>query len=113
MTSTKELRQRLATFLAEPEREQDFRAWFALVLRDAHKSDPATETLAHDIMWAFYDQRRGLCAPEQLTETLVKLATDSYLSATQLSVETGASNGDPQGSAATLQVGAGCASVPA
>ena len=77
MTSTKELRQRLATFLAEPDQEQDFRAWFALVLQDVHKSDPATETLAHDIMWAFYDQRRGLCTPSELMCELTRLATDS------------------------------------
>lgn len=94
VTSTKELKQRLAAFLADPAQEGDFRVWFALALRDVHKSgDPALEGLAHDIMWAFYDQRNGLCTAEELTETLVELATDSAIlyGAQQFAVQTGSS----------------------
>jgi len=76
VTSVKELRQRLATFLEKPEQEQEFRAWFALMLRDAHLNDPAVEVLAHEIMWAFYDQRHGVCTAAELTEELIRLAKD-------------------------------------
>lgn len=80
ITSTKELKQRLANFLADPKQEQDFRVWFASVLRDAHQlEDPETEALAHEIMWIFYDNSRGFCTVVQLTERLTKLANTEVL----------------------------------
>ena len=76
VTSAKELKQRLAAFLADPTQEEEFRTWFALMLRDAHRqSDTAVETLAHEVMWAFYDQKRGLCTSEELMAELTRLAT--------------------------------------
>src|SRR5271157_1653546 len=75
VTSTKELKQRLGQFLADPQSEHSFRDWFALVLRDAHQSGSDVETLAHEIMWAYLDQKRGLCTPAELLETLNQLAT--------------------------------------
>lgn len=78
MVTSKELKQRLVTFLEDPAQEQEFRTWFALVLRDVHASnDPTVEALAHEIMWAFYDQKRGLSSVAELTEQLRRLATES------------------------------------
>jgi hypothetical protein len=76
VTSVKELKQRLGEFLADSKSENLFRDWFALVLRDAHRSDAAVEQLAHKIMWAFLDQKRGLCSPKELMDELTRLATD-------------------------------------
>lgn len=77
MTSVKEIKERLKAFLDDPDLEQEFRDWFALALRDVHKSnDPTAEALAHEIVWAFHDQRRGLCSPRQLMDELTRLATD-------------------------------------
>lgn len=64
MASVKELKERLGAFLADPGKEDEFRCWFALVLRDSHEV-PAVEALAHKIMWTFYDQKR-VCVPLQI-----------------------------------------------
>ena len=47
LTSAKELRDRLRGS-AHVSKEQEFREWFALVLRDSHKSGTEVETLAHE-----------------------------------------------------------------
>lgn len=73
LTSAKELRNRLREFLADVNKEQEFREWFALALRDSHKSGTDVEALAHEIMWVFLDQRRGLCSPEELSKELQHL----------------------------------------
>lgn len=117
MTSLKELKERLRAFLADPEQEQDFRSWFALVLRDAHLSkDPAVGELAHEVMWAFDDQRRGMTTPAELASTLASLATPTPEVHFELpeSVTTGTSTTDLQTARGfdlgVLQVDVRCAS---
>jgi hypothetical protein len=88
MTSVKEIKERLQAFLADPEDAKGFQSWFALALRD--DQDPATETLAHEIMWAYLDQKRGLCTVAELTKILNQLATPcEVLFEEQPSVKTG------------------------
>jgi hypothetical protein len=77
LTSAKELRDRLSAFLADPNLEDNFRDWFAQALRDSHKSGEDVEALAHDVMWAFADYRRGLYTSAQLREELDRLSADT------------------------------------
>ena len=95
MTSVKELKERLRAFLADPEDAKGFQSWFALALRD--DLDPATETLAHEIMWAYLDQKRGLCTAAELGEILNQLASPcDVLFGVESSVTTGYTSSDPQ-----------------
>lgn len=73
VTSVKELRDRLREFLADAGKEQEFRDWFALALRDSHKSGADVESLAHEIMWAFLDRKRGVYSGQQLADELQRL----------------------------------------
>jgi hypothetical protein len=73
--TTKEIREHLGQYLTGNFEPAAFRDWFALVLRDAHKSsDPQLEELAHSIEWALYDLERG-AALEQVRENLTAIAT--------------------------------------
>lgn len=106
MTSVKEIRQRLSVFLTDPEQEQEFRTWFALMLRDVHMSSEfGAEALAHEIMWAFHDQRRGLYTPGELMDELKRLATDSgvYFASDPFQVRSGTSNDLRQAAALVLE----------
>jgi hypothetical protein len=112
VTSVKEIKQRLSAFLADPDSEHDFREWFALMLRDVHLSnDQSAEALAHEIMWAFYDQKRGLCSGSKLMDELKRLATDPgvYFVEGTNSVTTGTTSTGLQVAAgiAAQQVGVG------
>lgn len=68
-----ELRNRLKDFLDNPSKEDEFRLWFAEVLRDSHKN-PDVESLAHEIVWAFMDQRRGIRTSAELMRDLSQMA---------------------------------------
>jgi hypothetical protein len=73
-TTTNEMKGRLAQYLNRQCSLEEFDDWFAVALRDAHKSDDKeAESLAHAIEWAFCDLERG--APgEQVRNTLIQLA---------------------------------------
>jgi hypothetical protein len=78
VTSVKDIKDRLRAFLSDPGLEQDFRTWFALMLRDVHGSgDLGAETLAHEIAAAFATQERGPNAPAELTDRLMRLTAES------------------------------------
>jgi len=116
VTSLKELKSRLGEFLANPEVESEFRVWFAEALRDAHKStDSAVEALAHEIMWAFLDQKRGLCTSAELLEELTRLVTQPYVCYDPNGVETSTTSSAPLEAAEIVlgasRVAVGCASV--
>jgi hypothetical protein len=69
-----EIRQELSRYLAGDLQPADFRNWFAVVLRDVHKSnDPAAEELAHAVEWEFCDLERGV-SPQQVRDNLRSMA---------------------------------------
>jgi hypothetical protein len=73
--TTREIREQLRRYLTGDLDAAAFRDWFAVVLRDAHKStDPELEQMAHDIEWALCDLESGSCSVENVTETLRALA---------------------------------------
>jgi len=99
VTSVKELKKRLGEFLAYPQSEQDFRDWFALALRDAHKSGEAAEVLAHKIVWAFLDHKRGFYSTSELVSNLSVLAKpdpEIFWGSQPFAVVTGTTSNDPQ-----------------
>jgi hypothetical protein len=69
------IREQLTRYLVGDLDAAAFRDWFALVLRDVHKSDDKdAEPLAHAIEWAFSDLERQLCSGVALREKLSRLA---------------------------------------
>jgi hypothetical protein len=118
----KEIKDRLRAFLADPEQEQEFRVWFALMLRDVHSANNVeAEALAHQIVATFARQEHGPDAPRQLTTELTQLVSESeagvYFATDPFSVKTGTASSDLQEGAVFafegLQVGAEYASEPA
>lgn len=74
-TSVNDLKDRLRKFLSGDEPDEEFRVWFALALRDAHKAnDPDFESLAHAVQGAFSDAASGLYTSDQLEQVLSSLA---------------------------------------
>lgn len=77
-TSVYELKKRLRKFLSDPSAEEDFRAWFAYALRDAHKSgDAEFENLVHSVQVTFVEAAEGNLADHELRETLENIAGES------------------------------------
>ncbi len=69
-----EIRQQLSRYLADDIQPSVFRDWFALVLRDVHKSnDSEAEELAHAVEWQFCDLENG-AMPQQVRENLLVLS---------------------------------------
>jgi len=83
--TTKEVKEKLSSYLAGQLAGLEFEEWFALALRDGHKSgDPGTEELIQSIEWAFCDLERGLATKAQLQNNLWSLvSTESAGSPTQ------------------------------
>ena len=70
-----EVREQLSRYLSGEVQPDAFQNWFALVLRDVHKSgDREAEALAYSVEWAFLDLERGLSSPAELRENLSHLA---------------------------------------
>ena len=75
MTSFKELQKKLAEYTSGLLPVEEFRAWFAPVLRDVHRSgDADAEKLAHAVEWEFCDLERGVSSDAILKENLSRLA---------------------------------------
>jgi hypothetical protein len=72
--TAKQIKEQLSRYLTGDLEPAEFRDWFALVLRDAHKSsDPHVEELAHSIEWALCDLERD-ATPEQVRDNLTAIA---------------------------------------
>lgn len=75
MTPCAQLQEKLAEYTSGLMTLDAFRAWFAPVLRDAHKSgDADTEKLVHAVEWEFCDVLRG-SSEQTLKENLARLAS--------------------------------------
>lgn len=75
MTSFKELQKKLAEYTSGLLPLDEFRTWFAPVLRDVHKSSDAdVEKLAHAVEWEFCDLARG-SSEQTMKENLARLAS--------------------------------------
>lgn len=73
--NAKEIREQLGKYVAGDVQPEEFRDWFALVLRDVHQSDDAeAETLVNAIEWEFLDRERGLLTDATLRDQLERLA---------------------------------------
>lgn len=71
----KELQKRLAEYTSGLLSLEEFRMWFAPVLRDAHRSgDADAEKLAHAVEWEFCDLARG-SSEQTMKENLARLAS--------------------------------------
>jgi hypothetical protein len=71
--TTKQIKEQLSRYLTGDLEPAEFRDWFALVLRDVHKStDQNLEELAHEIEWAFCDLDRGVPS-EKVRDALAQL----------------------------------------
>ena len=74
---TKELKERLSRYVAGKLEPAVFRDWFALLLRDVHKSnDPEAETLAHMVEWQFLSVERGTMPLDALKVNLSHLSQE-------------------------------------
>jgi hypothetical protein len=82
----KEIKTQLSRYLEGKLDATKFREWFALVLRDVHKSsDPLAEPLAHAVEGAFADAENSNCTDE-LRATLEQLSRSGDTTMNQGSV---------------------------
>jgi hypothetical protein len=72
-----EIKERLSQYVSGDLGKTEFHDWFALVLRDVHKSnDQEAETLAHLIEWQFFDTEHGKISIDALKTNLAYLSRE-------------------------------------